>query len=72
MTSVPPDAIAALQIHRGRLELFLHEVSRREPLYFRQRGIEESDEQLQDPVKYKERYYMSKLGQCYHKSHHTI
>jgi Xrn1 helical domain len=51
-----------LQIHRGRLELFLHEVARREPLYFRQRGIEEQDQLYQDAEQYKEHYYQSKLG----------
>ncbi|CAN0150154.1 unnamed protein product [Ectocarpus sp. 13 AM-2016] len=40
------------QIHHGRLEMFMHEVSRREAMYFRRRGVEESDLVLQDPGKY--------------------
>ncbi|KAG5190912.1 dhm exonuclease [Tribonema minus] len=70
MLSIYRDMLPALggyltkkdEIHRGRLELFLHEVARREPLYFRQRGIEESDAALQSPDTYRERYYESKLG----------
>ncbi|CAM9490109.1 unnamed protein product [Chrysoparadoxa australica] len=45
------------QIHRGRLELLIHEVSRREPLYFRSRGIEEGEEAFKDPELYKDHYY---------------
>lgn len=48
-------------IHHGRLEMFMHEVSRREAMYFRSRGIEESDLSYQNPLTYKNRYYMSKL-----------
>jgi 5'-3' exoribonuclease 1 len=40
----------------------LHEVARREPLYFRQRGIEEQDQLYQDAEQYKEHYYQSKLS----------
>ncbi|CAM9601459.1 unnamed protein product [Ectocarpus fasciculatus] len=49
------------QIHHGRLEMFMHEVSRREAMYFRRRGVEESDLVLQDPGKYTDRYYKTKL-----------
>ncbi|CAM9202280.1 unnamed protein product [Ectocarpus sp. 12 AP-2014] len=50
------------QIHHGRLEMFMHEVSRREAMYFRRRGVEESDLVLQDPGKYTDRYYKTKLN----------
>eukprot|EP00904_Undaria_pinnatifida_P010881 jgi/Undpi1/6923/HiC_scaffold_21.g09397.m1 len=49
-------------IHHGRLEMFMHEVSRREAMYFRHRGVEESDLVFQDPVRYQDRYYETKLG----------
>ena len=51
-----------LQIHRGRLEIFIHEVSRREAVYFKQRGIEESNAAFQNPSEYKNHYYSSKLN----------
>lgn len=35
------------------LLLYVQQVSRREAMYFRQRGVEESDLKFQDPVKYK-------------------
>ncbi|CAM9498852.1 unnamed protein product, partial [Phaeothamnion confervicola] len=50
------------RIHRGRLELFLHEVARPEALYFRSRGIEERIPEFEDPDKYKDHYYKTKLG----------
>ncbi|CAM9896371.1 unnamed protein product, partial [Discosporangium mesarthrocarpum] len=50
------------EIHHGRLEMFLHEVGRREAMYFRSRGIEETDLAFQDPVRYKDHYYKIKLG----------
>jgi 5'-3' exoribonuclease 1 len=49
------------QVHLLRVEAFLQEVSRREPLYFQQRAIEEKD-----PVyasdRYKQHYYENKFS----------
>lgn len=52
-------------IHRGRFELLMAELARREPLYFMQRGREEQDAGFanpRDPLAYKEYYYKVKLG----------
>jgi len=50
------------KIHRSRFELFVAEISRREPLYFRQRGRIEEDEGFMDPHGYKDYYYQVKPG----------
>uniref|UniRef100_A0A7S1UDM3 Uncharacterized protein n=1 Tax=Phaeomonas parva TaxID=124430 RepID=A0A7S1UDM3_9STRA len=47
-------------IHFGRFELFMADVSRREPLYFHRRGVAEKDVQYQSP-EYPETYYREKL-----------
>ncbi|KAM3570611.1 hypothetical protein VYU27_007328 [Nannochloropsis oceanica] len=49
------------QVHHGRLELFLREISRREPLYFQYRAKEDKDPLWQGDG-YKDYYYQSKLG----------
>ncbi len=49
-------------IHLCRFEMFVHELSRREAAYFRYRGTEEQNPEFQDPSKYKDSYYMDKLG----------
>ena len=48
-------------IHMPRVEAFLQEVSRREPLYFQQRAIDEKDPAYAD-TNYKEHYYSAKFG----------
>jgi 5'-3' exonuclease len=45
------------QIHLPRLELFLQEVARREPLYFQQRSIEENEQEYSIADQYKRHYY---------------
>jgi len=52
-------------IHRGRFELLMAELARREPLYFMQRGREEQDAGFanpSDPLAYRDYYYKVKLG----------
>ncbi|EWM20807.1 dhm exonuclease [Nannochloropsis gaditana] len=49
------------KVHQGRLELFLREIARREPLYFQYRAKEDKDPQWQGDG-YKDHYYQSKLG----------
>lgn len=49
------------KVHHGRLELFLREISRREPLYFQYRAKEDKDPLWQGDG-YKDYYYQSKLG----------
>lgn len=49
------------KVHLVRIEVFLQEVSRREPLYFQQRAIEEKDE-IYAGDKYKSHYYERKFG----------
>jgi 5'-3' exonuclease len=44
------------QIHLPRIELFLQEMARREPLYFQQRSIDEKDEGYAD-AGYRDHYY---------------
>lgn len=44
------------QIHLPRLELFLQEIARREPLYFQQRSMDENEKQYATP-EYKDHYY---------------
>ena len=44
------------KIHLPRLELFIQEISRREPLYFQQRAIDERDQGYADDG-YKAHYY---------------
>lgn len=44
------------KIHLPRLELFIQEISRREPLYFQQRAIDERDQGYADEG-YKAHYY---------------
>ena len=43
-------------IHLSRVELFLQEIGRREPLYFQQRAIDEKDSEYADN-NYAEHYY---------------
>jgi 5'-3' exonuclease len=45
------------QIHLPRLELFLQEIARREPLYFQQRSIEENEQEYANQDQYKRFYY---------------
>jgi 5'-3' exonuclease len=45
------------KIHLPRVELFVQELARREPLYFAQRGIEEEVEEFKNPKEYAEYYY---------------
>jgi 5'-3' exoribonuclease 1 len=45
------------KIHLPRLELFMQELSRREPLYFQQRSVEEDEREYATPA-YKDHYYM--------------
>jgi hypothetical protein len=40
-----------------RLELLLQELSRREPLYFEQRAVEEQVPEYMDNSKYRDHYY---------------
>ena len=49
------------KVHVVRIEAFLQEVSRREPLYFQQRAIEEKDE-IYAGDQYKQHYYERKFG----------
>jgi 5'-3' exonuclease len=49
------------QIHLSRLELFLQELSRREPLYFQQRAMEDGDNNYATKD-YKDHYYRMKFG----------
>ena len=49
-------------IHLSRVELFIQEIARREPLYFEQRAIEERDSQYADTQGYKDHYYKVKFG----------
>ena len=44
-------------IHRNRIELFIQEIARREPLYFQQRGVEEKITEYMDSG-YREYYYL--------------
>ena len=48
-------------IHLPRVELFLQEIGRREPLYFQQRATDEKDSGYADDG-YKEHYYKVKFG----------
>ena len=48
-------------MHLPRLELFMQEVARREPLYFQQRSAEEKDPMYAHET-YKEHYYSVKFG----------
>jgi hypothetical protein len=48
-------------IHLPRVELFLQEIGRREPLYFQQRAIDEKDSKYGDDD-YAEHYYKTKFG----------
>eukprot|EP01038_Epipyxis_sp_PR26KG_P008756 gene8756-11830_t len=48
-------------IHLPRLELFLQEIARREPLYFQQRAVDEKDE-VYASKNYKAHYYKVKFG----------
>eukprot|EP01035_Chromulina_nebulosa_P020498 gene20498-26592_t len=48
-------------IHLPRLELFIQEVARREPLYFQQRAIDDKEPGFADEG-YREFYYKSKFG----------
>lgn len=45
------------QVHLQRLELFIQEVARREPLYFQQRAVDENDKEYSDAEKYRYHYY---------------
>lgn len=49
------------KIHLPRLELFLQEISRREPLYFQQRSADEKEPRYNDDD-YKKFYYEQKFG----------
>jgi len=44
------------RIHLPRVELFLQEISRREPLYFQQRAVDEKDEAY-GTEDYRQHYY---------------
>jgi len=48
------------EIHLSRVELFLQEIARREPLYFQQRATEEKDKNYADD-NYNEHYYKVKF-----------
>lgn len=48
------------QIHLPRLEVFLQEIARREPLYFQQRGVDE-DEMEYTKKDYAKHYYNVRL-----------
>eukprot|EP01036_Dinobryon_divergens_P031378 gene31378-40766_t len=48
-------------IHLPRVELFLQEIARREPLYFQQRAIEEQDDAYASDD-YRKHYYKVKFG----------
>ena len=48
-------------MHLPRIELFLQEISRREPLYFQQRATDEKEPLFADDG-YKSHYYKSKFG----------
>ena len=50
------------RIHLPRLELFMRELSRYEPPYWRRRGEEENDPVLTDRERYADHYYRTKLG----------
>ena len=43
-------------IHRARVELFLQELARREPLYFEQRAVDEQESAYAD-AGYRDHYY---------------
>lgn len=49
------------KIHLPRVELFMQEIGRREPLYFQQRATDEKDFQYADDG-YKDHYYKTKLA----------
>lgn len=49
------------QIHMPRVELFIQEIGRREPLYFQQRATDEKEPRYAEDG-YKEFYYQHKLG----------
>lgn len=44
------------KVHLPRIELFMQEIARREPLYFQQRAIDEKEEAYAGE-KYREHYY---------------
>ena len=48
-------------IHLNRVEVFIQEIGRREPLYFQQRAIDEKDEAYAGDL-YKANYYRTKFG----------
>ena len=50
------------RVHLPRLELFFRELSKYEPPYFKKRGVEEGDEAMSDPQRYRENYYRKKFG----------
>jgi 5'-3' exonuclease len=49
------------RLHLPRLELFLQELARREPLYFEQRSVDEKDPEYKG-AGYKDHYYRTKFG----------
>lgn len=48
------------QLHFPRIELFIQEISRREPLYFQQRAIEDKERPFATP-EYRDHYYKMKF-----------